>query len=164
MCELGEDFKHYRSILLINFTGLNVPDATELRRRVKGLGSKWRVVKNRLALRASEGTSAEQLGLQFQGPTAIVYSGDDPAPLAKMIKDFMRDHPEMSFKAGVIDKRILSAKDVDDLADMPSREEISAHFLRLLNTPLTRLASALQSSLRDLIFILGNLEETGKRQ
>ncbi|MDA2934090.1 50S ribosomal protein L10, partial [Acidobacteria bacterium AH-259-D05] len=157
--ELNQTFKGHQSILLINFTGVNVADATDLRRKISKVESGYRVVKNRLALRAIEDTSLESLKEHFQGPTAIAYTGNDPVALAKVLKKFIGTHPDMSFKAGVVEGRAVSASDVESLAEMPSRLELLSKLLYLLNSPLTRLASALQSPIRDLASVLKQLAE-----
>lgn len=162
--ELNETFKVNKSVLLINFTGLNVADSTDLRRKISEAECGYRVVKNRLALRALEDTSVEELKEHFQGPTAIAYTLGDPVVLAKVLKTFIEDHPAMSFKAGIVDGQAVSASEMESLAEMPSRLELLTKLLYLLNAPLTRLASALQSPLRDLASVLKQLEEKREKE
>lgn len=162
--ELNETFKVNKSILLINFTGLNVADSTDLRRKISEAECGYRVIKNRLALRALEDTSVEELKEHFQGPTAIAYTLGDPVVLAKVLKSFIKDHPAMSFKAGIVDGQAVSASEMESLAEMPSRLELLTKLLYLLNAPLTRLASALQSPLRDLASVLKQLEEKREKE
>ena len=157
--ELNETFKGNNSVLLVNFTGLTVEDSTDLRRKISDLESGYRVIKNRLALRALEGTSLEELKEHFHGPTAIAYTGGDPVALAKVLKACIKDNPAMSFKAGIVEGQAISASDVGNLAEMPSRPELLTKLLYLLNAPLTRLATALQSPLRNLASVLKQLEE-----
>ncbi|MDA2939008.1 50S ribosomal protein L10 [Acidobacteria bacterium AH-259-A15] len=162
--KLNKTFRENESVLLINFTGINVSDATDLRRKICEAGSNYQVVKNRLALRAIEDTSLETLKAHFQGPTAIAYTGGDPVVLAKVLKEFMSHHPEMAFKAGVVEGRTISATDVGSLAEMPSRTELLTKLSFLLNAPLTGLAAALQSPLRGLASVLKQLEEKKKER
>lgn len=162
--ELNETFKVNKSVLLINFTGLNVADSTDLRRKISEAECGYRVVKNRLALRALEDTSVEELKEHFQGPTAIAYTLGDPVVLAKVLKTFIKDHPAMSFKAGIVDGQAVSASEMESLAEMPSRLELLTKLLYLLNAPLTRLASTLQSPLRDLASVLKQLEEKREKE
>ncbi|MFQ5928165.1 MAG: 50S ribosomal protein L10 [Acidobacteriota bacterium] len=162
--KLNKTFRENKSVLLINFTGINVPDATDLRRKISEAGSAYQVVKNRLALRAIEDTSLETLKVHFQGPTAIAYTGGDPVALAKVLKEFMSDHPGMTFKAGVVEGRTISATDVESLAEMPSRTGLFTKLSFLLNAPLRGLAAALQSPLRRLVSVLKQLEEKKKEE
>ncbi|MEE8348994.1 MAG: 50S ribosomal protein L10 [Acidobacteriota bacterium] len=162
--ELNETFKGNNSVMLVNFTGLNVADATHLRGKISEADCGYRVVKNRLALRAIEDTSLGELKEHFQGPTAIAYTAGDPVALAKVLKSFIEDHPDMSFKAGVVEGQAVSAVEMDNLAEMPSRPQLLTKLLYLLNAPLTRLATALQSPLRDLATVLKQLEEKKEKE
>jgi len=152
-------FKVSTSVLLINFEGINVLAQSELRREISKVDSGYQVIKNRLALRAVEDTSLEVLREHFHGPTAIAYTGGDPVALAKVLKNFISDHPSMAFKAGVVEGKTFSASDVERLAKMPSRPELLSKLVYLLNAPLVRLASALQSPLRGLASVLKQLGE-----
>lgn len=156
--QLQQVFQSNNAVLLLDFNGLNVADETELRGQVRQVG-RYRVVKNTLALRAAENTCVADLREHFQGPTAIAYSEGDPVGLAKMLTEFLKKHPHMSFKAGVVDNQTISAEQVRQLADMPSRDQLLAKFVYLLQSPLTRLASALQSPLRSLAAVLTQIEE-----
>jgi len=152
-------FKVSTSVLLINFEGINVLAQSELRREISKVDSGYQVIKNRLALRAVENTSLEVLREHFHGPTAIAYTGGDPVALAKVLNNFISDHPSMAFKAGVVEGKTFSASDVERLAQMPSRPELLSKLVYLLNAPLVRLASALQSPLRGLASVLKQLAE-----
>ena len=157
--DLNKTFKASTSVLLINFEGVNVLAQSELRREISKVDSCYQVIKNRLALRAVEDTSLEALREHFQGPTAIAYTGGDPVALAKVLKNFIRDHPSVAFKAGVVEGKTFSASDVERLAKMPSRPELMSKLVYLLNAPLVRLATALQSPLRGLASVLKQLAE-----
>ena len=157
--DLNKTFKASTSVLLINFEGVNVLAQSELRREISKVDSGYQVIKNRLALRAVEDTSLEVLREHFQGPTAIAYTGGDPVALAKVLKNFIRDHPNVAFKAGVVEGKTFSASDVERLAKMPSRPELMSKLVYLLNAPLVRLATALQSPLRGLASVLKQLGE-----
>jgi len=162
--ELNETFKGNGSVLLINFTGVNVEDSTDLRRKISEMECGYRVIKNRLALRALEDTSLEQLKVHFEGPTAIAYTGGDPVALARVLKTFIEDHPAMSFKAGIVEGQAVLASEIDHLAGLPSRPELLTKVLYLLNAPLTQLATALQSPIRDLASVLSQLGEKMEKE
>ena len=157
--DLNKTFKASTSVLLINFEGVNVLAQSELRRQISKVDSSYQVIKNRLALRAVEDTALEVLREHFQGPTAIAYTGGDPVALAKVLKNFISDHPSVAFKAGVVEGKTFSASDVERLAKMPSRPELMSKLVYLLNAPLVRLATALQSPLRGLASVLKQLGE-----
>jgi large subunit ribosomal protein L10 len=157
--ELKKVFRDSGSVILIDFKNIDVPDITELRRKVRESDSQYRVVKNTLALRAAEGTSVEEIKQHFEGPTAIAYSGENVVGLAKVLRDFIKDHPGMNFKVGVLEGQVVSDKQVLSLADMPTREELLSKVLFLMNAPLTQLARALKSPVQKLAYLLKQLEE-----
>lgn len=157
--ELSKAFKETKGVLLINFMGINVPDATELRRKVGDAGSDYRVVKNTLALRAAKDSSVEKLKEYFDGPTAIAYTDKDPIALAKVITQFAKDHPIVKLKAGVLEGTVISGQQVEELANLPSREQLLSKVLYLLNAPVVRLATALNSPLQNLAWALQQIAE-----
>ena len=157
--ELNRQFQESQTVLLVDFTGLNVADSTELRRQVRESGSSYRVVKNSLAVRALPETPAEELKQFFVGPTAIACTQEDPVALAKVMREFVRDHPSMSLKAGLLESSLVSGAQVEALAKLPSRPELLTQLAFSLKSPLNRLIGALQSCLRDLISVLGSLEK-----
>jgi large subunit ribosomal protein L10 len=156
--ELSQAFRDNTGILLMDFTGLNVADVTELRRKIRESGSQYRVVKNTLALRAAAETATSGLEPYLDGPTAMACTSADPVALAKLLSEFARAHPQIKFKGGVLEKTVLTAEQAASLADMPSRPELLAKLLFLLNAPLVRLATALQSPVRNLMSALQQLE------
>ncbi len=155
--ELHREFEAAPHAVLVDFRGLSVPAATEFRRRVKAAGSRYRVVKNRLALRAVKGTALEKLDSEFKGTTGIAYTSEDPVVLAKALVAFSKDNPGIAFKAGVVaGEQVLDAEGVKALSMMPSLPELRSSVLsllqasatklvRLLGTPGTQLAQVLQA-------------------
>lgn len=127
-------------VILASFSGLSVNEATELRRQVRKSGGQYRVIKNRLAKLAIEGTGAEPLKEKLTGPCALAYHPDDPVGLAKALHDFAKDHPALTLVGGVVDnKDVLEAQDVETLSKMPGLPELRAKLLALFNTPATQL-------------------------
>jgi len=144
--ELHQEFEAAPHIVLVDFRGLSVPAATEFRRKVKAAGSRYRVVKNRLALRAAKGTSLEKLESAFAGTTGIAWTGEDPVALAKVLVDFAKDYPALALKAGVVaGEQVLDAEGVKELSTMPSLPEMRASFLGLLQAPATKLVRLLST-------------------
>ena len=142
--ELHKELQASPHALLVDFRGLSVPAVTEFRRKVKAAGSRYRVVKNSLALRATKGTALEKLADKFAGTTGIAYAGDDPVALAKVLVDFAKDHPVLSLKAGVVSGgQLLDAAAVKTLSTMPSLPALRARLLGLLQAPATQLVRLL---------------------
>jgi large subunit ribosomal protein L10 len=142
--ELHKELESSPHAVLVDFRGLSVPAATEFRRRVRSAGSRYRVVKNSLALRAAKGTALERIEASFEGTTGIAYTGDDPVALARVLVDFARDHPALSVKAGVVSgSQVLDAEGVKALSTMPALPELRARLLGLLQAPATQLVRLL---------------------
>jgi len=128
--------------------GLTVNQVSLLRRKIRASSGSFRVVKNRLALRAIKDSPLAPLAVHFKGETAIAYSAADPAPLAKAIEEFAKDHQGLSIKAGLVDGRLVTGKDIKVLADMPPRPILIARLLSVLNQPMTRLVTVLRDAPR----------------
>jgi large subunit ribosomal protein L10 len=142
--DLHKEFEASPHAVLVEFRGLSVPAATEFRKRMRASGSRYRVVKNSLALRAARGTSLERLEEKFEGTTGIAYTGDDPVALAKVLVDFAKDHPALAVKAGVVaGTQVLDAAGVKALSAMPGLPEMRARLLGLLQAPATQLVRLL---------------------
>src|SRR4030095_2791370 len=107
--ELHGEFKASPHAVLVDFKGLSVPAVTEFRRKVKQAGSRYRVVKNSLALRAVKDTPLEKLQAKFEGTTGVAYTGDDPVALAKVLVDFAKDHPALALKGGLVSGTVVVA-------------------------------------------------------
>jgi len=130
--------------VLVDFRGLSVPAATEFRKRMRASGSRYRVIKNSLALRAARGTALERLEAKLEGTTGIAYTGSDPVAMAKVLLDFAREHPALSVKAGVVSgSQVLDADGVKALSTMPGLPELRARLLGLLQAPASRLVRVL---------------------
>lgn len=156
---LQNSLKEARSAFLIDFRGLKVVDATELRRRIKRASAGYKVVKNTLARRAFKDTALDQLSEHLRGTTAIAYSKDDPVALARILTEFARSVPAITFKAGLVEGKLVQADQIAEIARIPPRQELIAKLLFLLNTPVSRLATVLNAPLRNLASALKQIAE-----
>jgi large subunit ribosomal protein L10 len=153
--ELRKEFGNSPHAILVDFRGLKVPAVTEFRRRVRQSGSRYRVVKNSLALRAVKDTPLEKLGPSFDGATGVAYTGADPVALAKVLMDFAKDHPQLVVKAGVVaGSQMLDAEGVKALSTMPTLPELRARFLGLLQAPAAKLVRVLNAPATKLVRVL----------
>src|SRR6266478_8020284 len=153
--ELSKEFKNVSSAVVGTFSKLTVAQDFELRKAVRGAGGKYRVVKNTLAELAAKGTSVESVLKDVSGVTSIAYTSGDPVALAKALSKYVKDNPELAFKAGVVDGQPVSVKDIDALAALPSKEEIYAKLLMLMNAPGTQLAQVINAVGRNVAVVLG---------
>ena len=142
---LAQTFQQSPHIILASFRGLSVNQATELRRKVRAAGGSYRVIKNRLAKRAVQGTAAESLAERLTGPCAIATHDTDPVSLAKALSAFVKENPELELVAGVVDaKEFLDPEGLKALSNLLGLAELRAQLLSLIQTPartLVRLIS-----------------------
>jgi len=140
---LRQDLAQSQNVFVTGYEKLKVGQDFELRKVVRGAGAKYRVVKNNLAELAAAGTPAEQVLKGLRGMTSVAYTSNDPVALAKALTAYAKANPTFTFKAGVVEGRVIDVKSIGDLATMPSKEEIFAKLLYLINAPAQRLAMAI---------------------
>src|SRR5262249_41592982 len=125
-------------------------------------GGRYQVVKNTLAQRASEGTKVADALKGLKGVTSIAYTSGDPVALAKALSKYVDDNPEYSFKAGVLEGRVISLKEIKALATMPAKEEIYSKLLYLINAPAQRLVTVMSAVGRNLAVVINQGVEKQK--
>jgi large subunit ribosomal protein L10 len=151
---LVKDFDAHSVVFALDYRGLKVEEATDLRRKIRETGGKYRVIKNTLALRALQGLSSESLGAHFKGMTGVAYTDSDPVALAKVLNDFSKDVPALAYKGGVMSGKELDESQFKALASLPGRNELYAQLLSVLQAPMRNLLSVFSASARDLILVL----------
>ena len=157
---LAETAGQAPSAFLLDFKGLNVALATELRRQLRDNDATLRVVKNRLALLALADVPLGNLNEQFAGQTAIAYlsrSDADVVTIARLIRDFTREHEVPQVKAGVVDGESISVDEFIELAGLPSSDELVAKALYLMQYPVTGFVTALHGVVRGAIVVLDQI-------
>ena len=152
--KLKTELARVSTVILSTFQGITVEDDTKLRRAVQAAGGKYKVVKNTLAERAGMGTRIEEALKNLQGVTSIAYTAGDPVALAKVLAKYAKENPEFTFKAGVVEGRVVTIKEIEALATMPSKEEIYSKLLYLLSAPSQRLVTAMSAVGRNLAVVI----------
>jgi large subunit ribosomal protein L10 len=144
----------YPTQILTDYRGMSVSDVTELRRRLRGAGAEYHVVKNTLFLRV-HGTHGEALEPHLAGPTAIAF-GSDPVAPAKILLDYVRERrrPEPAIKAGLVEGKVYDAAGVEAISKLPGREALLAQILGALNGPASGLVATVQSPIAALVYTL----------
>ena len=140
--ELNRTFKDANLVVITRQSGLTVHEVTDLRRKIRAAGASYRVAKNRLTLRALEGTSFTALGSLFKGPTAIAYS-KDPVAAAKVISAFAKDNEKLTIVGGALGENTLDVAGVQALATLPSLDALRGKIIGLLQAPATKVAVVL---------------------
>lgn len=138
-------FEEAGMVLMMHNNGLTAAEATDLRRLMRNAGAGFRVTKNRLALRALEGTPYEVLRGFFNGPTAVTVSSSDPVTAAKATVDYARMHGKLVVIGGAIGETLLDVGGVERLASLPSLNELRTSLASLLQIPLIGVASILKA-------------------
>ncbi len=156
---LGEQFRSIESAFLIDYQGLKVVDATDLRRKMREINGHYIVVKNTLAMLAAKETKLEQLESHFQGPTAVAYHGKDVVGLAKLLTEINRLHPSFKFKAALVEGRVVPASEIKAIASMPSREVMLSNLLMILKSPVQSLHTVLKAPVRNLCLVLKQIKK-----
>jgi large subunit ribosomal protein L10 len=151
---LRKEFQESPNALIVSFQGIKVSDDERLRRELRQANLSYRVVKNTLAIRASEGTPMAQLKDNFTGATAVALSKDDPVTLAKVLSKWAKESPVFSYKAGIVEGRAIRVEDVEALSNMPSKEVLVSKIMFLINSGAQRLAVATAGVARNLTIVI----------
>jgi large subunit ribosomal protein L10 len=151
---LRKELEASKNLFVTGYEKLRVEQDYELRKAVRGAGGKYRVVKNNVAAKASEGTPAEQVLKNLKGMTSLAYTKADPVALAKALTAYAKANPTFTFKAGLVEGRVIDVQSIQDLASMPSKEEIFAKLLYLINAPAQRLATVINTVGRNLAVVI----------
>jgi large subunit ribosomal protein L10 len=160
--QLKQDLIEAKNLFVAQFQGMTVLQDTELRQKIRDTKSNYRVVKNTLAKKAAEGTAAEGVSKSFDGSTAIAYNSNDPVSLAKALSAYAKANPLFVFKAGIVEGRVINLADISSIAAMPSKEELIAKLLFLLNAPAQRIAVATNGVARNLAVVMKQAVEQKK--
>jgi large subunit ribosomal protein L10 len=159
---LAADLKQVNSMIVGTFAKLTVNQDFELRKTVRTAGGKYQVVKNTLARRAAQGTAVEEVLKGLKGVSSIAYTTGDPVALAKALSKYVTDNPEFAFKAGLVEGKVISIKEVKALATMPSKEELYSKLLFLMSAPAQRLVTVMNAVGRNLAVVVNQGVEKNK--
>jgi large subunit ribosomal protein L10 len=146
--------KAQSSIFLTGYEKMKVQQDFELRKAIRGVGGNYQVVKNNLAEKAAEGTPAEGLMKDLKGMTSMAWTEQDPVALAKAITAYAKAVPAFTFRAGLVQGRVVDMQGVRDLSTMPSKEQLYANLLFLINASAQRLVTAISGVGRNLAVVV----------
>jgi large subunit ribosomal protein L10 len=152
--DLKEKFKSSKSVVLVNYRGLDVATMTKIRRRLKDSGSELKIAKNTLALIAAKEAGLEGLEASLEGPTAMAFGMNDVVAPAKIMLEFMREFKQLEIKSGLLEGKFIQDKEVRQLASLPSREVLLSKVMSGMQAPLYGLVNSLQGNLRNFVNVL----------
>ncbi|AEA13789.1 MULTISPECIES: 50S ribosomal protein L10 [Bacillus] len=140
--EIADKLRASKSTIVVDYRGLTVSEATELRKQLREAGVEFKVYKNSLTRRAAESAEMAELNEFLTGPNAIAFSNEDVVAPAKVLNDFATKHEALEIKAGVIEGKLVTLDEVKAIATLPSREGLLSMLLSVLQAPIRNLALA----------------------
>jgi large subunit ribosomal protein L10 len=162
--EIAAQIEGAEAIFAVDYRGISVAQAAELRGKLREADASFRVVKNRLTKRAAEQVGEERLGELLQGPTALAFVSGDTATAAKAISSFNREHEVLTFKGGFMDGTSLDEDQFKSIARLPAREVLNGQLAGVVASPLTGLVRGLGSMVSGLATQLQQLQEQKEKE
>ena len=160
--ELRKQLATVSTVILSTFQGITVEEDTKLRRSVEAAGGHYQVVKNTVVQRAAEGTPAEAMLKGLKGTNSIAYTKTDPVSLAKILTKVAKDVPAFKFRSGLVEGRVISIQEINQLALLPSKEELISKIMFMLNAPAQRVATVLAAVPRNLAVVTSEAAKANK--
>jgi large subunit ribosomal protein L10 len=159
---LASELEGSTSAIIGTFAKLTVAQDFELRKVVRSAGGRYRVLKNKLAALASEGTKIESALKGLKGVSSVAYTSGDPVALAKAVSTWVGENAEFTFKLGIVDGKVITVEEIKQLALLPGKEELFSKLLFLIQSPAQRLATVINATGRDLAVVINQGVEKGK--
>ena len=159
--EIAAQIEASEAIFAVDYRGISVPQAAELRSRLREADASFRVVKNRLTKLAAEEAGEARLAELLQGPTALTFVRGDTAEAAKAISTFNKEHEVLTYKGGFMDATSLDEDAFKSIARLPSRDVLNGQFVGIVASPLTGLVRGLGSLMQGLALQLGQIADKG---
>jgi large subunit ribosomal protein L10 len=161
--DLTDQFGETSTMFVADYRGLDMPEITELRSKLRAADAQFSVVKNTLARRAAKDAGLEEVAEFFTGPTAVAFVRGDAAAVAKALKEFAKTREGiLELRGGIMDGNVVDAGQIKEIAELPPREVILAMLLSAVNAPATQLVGAINAPARDIVSLLGNWIEKRK--
>ncbi|HKB49986.1 MAG TPA: 50S ribosomal protein L10 [Solirubrobacterales bacterium] len=162
--EIVAQIEGAEAIFAVDYKGISVPQAAELRGKLREADASFRVVKNRLTKRAAEQAGEDRLAELLQGPTALTFVRGDTAQAAKAISIFSKEHDVLVFKGGFMDELVLDEEKFKSIARLPTREVLDGQLAGVVASPLTGLVRGLGSMVSGLANQLQQLQEKKEKE
>src|SRR4051795_7957961 len=161
VAEIAQNIEESDAVFAVDYRGLSVPQAAELRSKLREADARFQVVKNTLTLRAADQAGAEALKELLEGPTALTYVRGDAAAAAKALRDYARATELLPFKGGLMDGNPLSPDEIKAISRLPSRDVLYGQLVGVIAHPISGLARMLNQLIGGLAIALGQIQEKG---
>ena len=145
VAEVAEQFKNASSVVVVDYLGITVEEATNLRAELRKAGVQFAVVKNSILSREAKEAGLEGMDDIFKGPSAVAFSNEDVVAPAKILADFAKKVEALEIKAGVVEGKVSSKEEIEALAKLPSREGLLSMLLSVLQAPVRNTALAIKA-------------------
>jgi large subunit ribosomal protein L10 len=159
---LRAELKKAANIFLTGYEKLTVQQDFELRKTVRGAGGSYKVVKNNIAEKAAAGSPSGDLLKELKGMCSIAYTSGDPVALAKALTVYAKANPTFTFKAGMVEGRVVDVSGINALATLPSKEEIFSKLLYVINAPAQQLVTVISAVGRNLAVVVDQGDKENK--
>jgi len=154
MDALKAELEKAQNVFLTGYEKLTVQQDFELRKTVRGAGARYKVIKNNIAEKASEGTKSAELLKELKGMCSIAYTSGDPVALAKALTAYAKANPTFTFKAGMVEGRVIDISVISALATLQSKEAIFSKLLYVINAPAQQLVTVINAVGRNLAVVV----------
>ena len=154
MDALRAELEKAQNVFLTGYEKLTVQQDFELRKTIRAAGARYKVIKNNIAEKASEGTKSAELLKELKGMCSIAYTSGDPVALAKALTVYAKANPTFTFKAGMVEGRVVDVSGISALATLPSKEDIFSKLLYVINAPAQQLVTVMNAVGRNLAVVV----------
>lgn len=159
VADVADKLQRAQSVVLVDYRGLTVEEVSNLRTKFREAGVEYKVIKNNMLKRAADSLEIEGLDDYFKGPTAAAFGFDDPVAPAKIMANFIKETKKTELKGGILSGKAVSADAINNLAKLPSKEELLAKMLGSLNAPVSNFVGVLSAIPRSLVQVLNAVRE-----
>lgn len=160
VAEIADKFEKSKSVIVIDYRGLTVDEVSRLRTQCRDAGIEYKVIKNNILRRAADSLNYQNLDVLFTGPTAVAFSFDDAVAPAKILSKFLKDTKKTEIKGGLLEGELIDEKAVEQLAKLPSKEELIAKMLGSMNAPITNFVGTLAAVPGSFVRVLEAIRKT----
>ncbi|MDW7667288.1 MAG: 50S ribosomal protein L10 [Bacillota bacterium] len=157
--EIKEKIENSKSVVLVDYRGLDVAEVSELRKKYREAGVDYKVYKNTMMRFAFKEAGYEDFIENLTGPNGVAFSIEDAIGAAKISDEFSKKNEKLKIKAGIVDGNIIGIDQIKELANIPSREVLIAKLLGSLNSPITGFVNVLQGNMRNLVYALDAIKD-----